>query len=53
VTATRLTAATVHKSLEHLRQLKIVGELTKRRRGRVFAYRLYVNVLNAALDEPR
>jgi Fic family protein len=50
VKATTLTAATVNKSLDHLRRLKIVTELTKRRRGRVFAYRRYVSLLNAELD---
>lgn len=47
--ATRLTAATVNKSLEHLQRLKIVGEVTKRQRGRVFAYRRYVSLLDAEL----
>ena len=47
--ATGLTAATVNKSLEHLRALKIVTELTKRPRGRVFSYRRYVQLLT---DEP-
>ena len=47
--ATGLTAATVHKSLKHLRTLKIVTELTKRPRGRVFSYRRYVQLLT---DEP-
>jgi Fic family protein len=51
VKATGLTAATVNKSLEHLRKLKIVTELTQRQRGRVFSYRGYVARLNAELDE--
>ena len=51
VKATGLTAATVNKSLEHLRKLKIVTELTQRQRGRVFSYRGYVALLNAELDE--
>jgi Fic family protein len=45
VTATGLTAATVNKSLAHLERLRIVGELTHRQRGRVFAYRRYVDEL--------
>jgi Fic family protein len=49
VKATKLTPATVNKSLEHLRTLKIVTELTKRQRGRVFSYRRYVNLLNVEL----
>ncbi len=47
---TGLTAATVNKSLAHLRELKIVTELTQRRRGRVFSYRRYVKLLNAELE---
>ena len=35
--------------LEHLQRLKIVGEVTKRQRGRVFAYRRYVSLLDASL----
>lgn len=53
--ATRLTAATVNKSLAHLERVGIVGELTNRRRGRVFSYRRYVEVLGAnssRRDEP-
>jgi Fic family protein len=49
VKATKLTPATVNKSLEHLVALKIVREVTKRRRGRVFAYRRYVSLLEAEL----
>jgi Fic family protein len=41
--------ATVNKSLEHLVRLKIVREVTKRRRGRVFACRRYVSLLEAEL----
>jgi len=47
---TGLTAATINKSLAHLRELKIVTELTQRRRGRVFSYRRYVKLLNAELE---
>jgi Fic family protein len=49
VKATKLTAAMVNTSLEHLRELRIVSELTKRERGRVFTYRRYVTLLNAGL----
>jgi Fic family protein len=47
--ATRLTPATVNKALEHLQRLKIVREVSKRQRGRVFAYRRYVALLDAGL----
>jgi Fic family protein len=47
VKATRLTAATVNKSLAHLEGTGIVGELTSRQRGRVFSYRRYVEELTA------
>lgn len=44
---TGLTAATVNKSLVHLRKLGIVKELTRRRRDRVFSYRRYIELLNS------
>ena len=50
--ATGLTAATVNKTLTHLQRLGLVGELTERQRGRVFAYSAYVALLNAELDAP-
>jgi len=50
VDATGLTPATVNKSLAHLVDLRIVRELTKRKRGRVFAYRRYVELLNEGLE---
>jgi Fic family protein len=54
VEATRLTPATVNKSLAHLESEGIVAELTNRRRGRIFSYRRYVDLLGAGLeDAPR
>lgn len=50
--ATGLSAATVNKTLVLLEKLGVVSELTERRRGRVFAYRDYVALINAGLDEP-
>ena len=50
VKQTGLTAATVNKSLSHLRELDIVSELTQRKRGRVFSYQRYVKLLNAELE---
>ena len=50
VEATGLTAATVNKSLSHLESLGIVGELTNRKRGRVFSYRRYVQEVAAELE---
>lgn len=52
VKATGLTAATVNKSLAHLQREGIVGELTSRKRGRVFSYVRYVQELSAGLPEP-
>lgn len=52
VAATSLTPATVNKSLEHLRTLGIVSELTKRKRGRVFSYRRYVKELSTGTESP-
>ena len=49
VAATELTPATVNKTLVHLGKLRIVKELTKRQRGRVFSYWRYVELLNAEL----
>ena len=50
VDATHLTAATVNKSLDHLRKLGIVSELTKRQPGRVFRYRRYVKELSTGTE---
>jgi Fic family protein len=49
--ATGLTPATVNKTIAHLQRLGVVDELTERQRGRIFAYRRYVNLLNAELDD--
>jgi Fic family protein len=51
VEATQLTAATVNKSLVHLERLGVVAELTNRQRGRVFAYRRYIDELAAELEQ--
>ena len=50
VKATRLTPATVNKSLVHLQEIGIVKEMTRRQRDRVFSYPRYVHLLNAELD---
>ena len=50
VKATRLTPATVNKSLAHLERLGVVAELTNRQRDRVFSYRRYVDELAAELE---
>ena len=47
--ATQLTPATINKSLAHLEKLGIVGRLNERRRGRVFCYRAYVDLLSQEL----
>jgi Fic family protein len=52
VKATGLTAATVNKSLAHLERIGVVGEITNRRRGRVFSYRSYVQELAAEFEAP-
>jgi Fic family protein len=51
VKATRLTPATVNKSLAHLERIGIVAEITHRQRGRVFSYLRYVEELTAELRE--
>jgi Fic family protein len=50
VKVTKLTPATVNKSLAHLERIGIVTELTNRKRGRVFSYRQYVDELAAELQ---
>lgn len=52
VTATRISPATVNKSLAHLERLGIVAELTSRRRGRVFGYARYVDILTEGTELP-
>ena len=49
VKASALTAATVNKSLAHLERIGVLSELTSRRRGRVFSYERYVDLLTAEL----
>lgn len=46
VEKTGLTPATVNKCLEQLVKIKIVKELTKQKRNRVFSYSKYVDILN-------
>jgi Fic family protein len=43
---TGLTVPTVNRALEQLTRLGIVAEVTGKKRGRVFAYRRYLSVLN-------
>ena len=45
-----VSAPTVTKSLEHLRQLGIVKEITGRQRDRVFRYEAYVALLNEGTE---
>ena len=45
--ATGLSAATVNKTLVHLQSLGLVDKTSARLRGRIFAYRDYVALLNA------
>ena len=46
VARTGLTAPTVNAALADLERLGIVAEVTGRRRGRVFGYRAYLDILN-------
>jgi Fic family protein len=50
--ATRLTPATVNKSLVHLERLGVVAELTRKQRGRVFSYVRYADILNEGMALP-
>ncbi len=47
---TRLTPATVNKSLSHLERLGIVRELTARKRNRLFSYQAYLDVLSRGTE---
>jgi Fic family protein len=46
VARTGLTAPTINASLKDLQRLGIVEEVTGRRRGRVFGYRAYLDILS-------
>lgn len=50
--ATKLTPATVNKSLSHLQTLGIAKELTQKLRGRVFSYAAYADILNEGMALP-
>jgi Fic family protein len=49
---TRLTPATVNKSLAHLERIGVVAELTRKQRGRVFSYAHYADILNEGMALP-
>lgn len=49
---TKLTPATVNKTLAHLRRLGIVTEVTSRRRGRIFSYEKYNAIINEGMEPP-
>ena len=46
VAQTGLTAPTINAALADLQRLGVVDEVTGRRRGRVFGYRAYLDILN-------
>ena len=50
VVRTGLTMPTVNAALVELRRLGIVEEVTSRRRGRVFAYRRYLDILSEGTE---
>lgn len=52
VKLTKLTPATVNKTLVHLERLGIVAELTSKQRGRVFGYSRYTEILNEGMELP-
>lgn len=52
VAATGLTMATVNKSLVHLERLRVVAELTRKHRERVFSYARYIDLLNEGIELP-
>jgi Fic family protein len=52
VASTGLTPATVNKALVHLERLGVVAEVTRKQRGRVFAYTQYGAILNEGMALP-
>jgi len=42
----------VNKSLAHLERIRVVVELTRKQRGRVFSYARYAEVLNEGMALP-
>jgi Fic family protein len=50
--ATKLTPATVNKSLAHLERLGVVTEITRRQRNRIFSYARYAAILNEGMELP-
>jgi Fic family protein len=50
--ATKLSAATVNKSLAKLEAIGVVSELTTRQRGRIFSYARYIEILNEGMELP-
>ncbi len=49
---TGLTSATTNKALRQLENLKIVDELTRQKRNRLFRYRRYMELLNTGMELP-
>jgi Fic family protein len=49
---TGLTSATTNKALRQLEDLKIVDELTRQKRNRLFRYRRYMELLNTGMELP-
>lgn len=48
---TGLSIATINKCLVHLLSLGIVRELTERKRGRVFVYTAYMEIMNRGIEK--
>ncbi len=49
---TNLTPATINKSLSHMMELKIVSEISKKKRNRLFSYSRYIAILNQGTELP-
>jgi Fic family protein len=50
VERTGLSAPTVNAALADLERLRVVEEITGRRRGRVFSYRRYLGILSEGTE---
>ena len=49
----KVTHPTVMKAVANLQKLGIVNEVTGKRRGRLFAYTRYMDILNRGTEPPR
>ncbi|MDR1872128.1 MAG: Fic family protein [Deltaproteobacteria bacterium] len=49
---TKISPATINKSLELLEELGVIRRLTSKKRNRVFSYSQYIEIMNAGAEPP-